>query len=299
MAIKNNTPKNKSRKAKNAPPRRVVTEDIKSLQKQFRKLKKLGLTKSKKKATVKNVSSSAIQKILGKFGDVLSGKTAPVKVTPKKAKAYKKAGFQVFGHRVLIEKVSPEERIYQSHSKKSDDNIVRVQRYTNGSRKAEIIPTHPATLLEYFEDLARHPEKIGKKPKGGAWGFRYHGNAMKQPHGFNNVEQMVHFLQTYTSIREATANNNMDDVLKHLEFFTITRDQIKKREAEVNVFGPANATGRSGPKRDSHRSTRNERRLRYKAINPGAYEAYLTKQRERAKEYRAKKRTKKNGDQET
>lgn len=283
MAPRKNTTSKTKRKRKSAPSRRVVAQDYKSLQKKFKKLKKLGLTRSKKKATAHNVSSKRIQNLIQRFDTIFTGQAAVVKTTRRTAKAYKEAGYETHGRNVIIEK-APDEKVYLKKAKRGD--VQQIHRKKGNKEKGiidwQIIPRHFTDLEDYFNHLKDHPEEAGKLSKNGRFVFRLFGHDTRIAGGFGTIESAIEYLKLYNSIAEAMSENDrkkQEEIYRGLEFYTITAAEAKHRQKNIDVFGGVDATGRN-TKGGRSKKKRNwkEYRERQRERNPAQYNRYLDKQ---------------------
>lgn len=242
--------------------------------------------------------------IVNKYDDVVSGKVTPLKVTPERAKQFRKAGFQVDNHRVLIPHSSSERAVIERGEVviKSASGIERVQ-----------IPIPYHNLDQYLRDIAADSERINAmKHRNEYFGFRFYGNNSATL--YSNIEGAIEDLAKYNSVLDATSRYKQREVYKNLEIVRVGRKApwvfpSERRHAMSKEYNRKRMQRfrerlKRKPKfvQEHYSNMRNERQKAYRkrlSRNPKKSKAYKLAAKKRAKlsresklkQKKAKKRT--------
>lgn len=154
-----------------------------------------------------------LQSVVNKYDDVISGKVTPVKVSPERAKQFRKAGFEVSNQRVLV-----------SHSKNEKAVLERgevVIKSTTGIERVQIpIPFH--NLDQYLRDIAADSKRIDLMKRSNEYfGFRFYGNNSATL--YSSIGLAIEDLQRYNSVLNANTRYKQRDVYKNLEIVRVGR----------------------------------------------------------------------------
>lgn len=261
-------------------------EIVSSLKSAFVKLRKIGLTTSKKLTRTIKGTEKYIIDLVEKFSDVLQGRAKPVAVKGGKQRAaYREAGYRTIGPLVVVD-VTPGEKI-----EVKDNLIYRKRKLENGTWESVIIPVAPKDLASYLQFIKNNPSAAGHLPEGGRWTFRMYGNQSYAT--FSDIDLLIERLAQYKSIDEAITKQDAllgEEIINNLEFVTLKRDE-KWRES---VFTKSNATGRNARKGRPHSEHRNAADRRSygmtKRFDPEGYERILERKRAASRRRRAKKK---------
>lgn len=177
--------------------------DIRTFRKSVSLLKKRGLLPEKTSRGNKLDARSAqpnwkapngqkLSTLVKKYDDVVSGKVTPVKVSPQKARQFRKAGYDVVSDRVLIPHSSNERAVIEKGEVviKSTTGIERIQ-----------IPVEFENLDQYLNDIARDTARIDRMKRDNEYfGFRFFGNNSSAL--YSSIDLAIEDLSKYETVLE-------------------------------------------------------------------------------------------------
>lgn len=259
------------------------TATLKSFRRDIARLKRAGLISGVDARAAKpgdKFHGRKLSTLVARYDDVLSNKVAPVKVSPSKLRAYRKAGYETSQGRLLVphsalERVSVNR---QGHVvKKHPAGLTRVQ-----------IPVEFHNLEQYLKDVDKRGKYLETKytigsPRNGKklLGFRVFGNNSTQT--FDKVHKAVAFLQKYRAKIPRAGTQTEVEFYQNLEFVTLENVSQWNRERKVSrAERKINKREREARKKMSYRNN----------LKKNKPEQYRAMQKKNAANMRAKRKKK-------
>lgn len=206
---------------------KASTRDI---QKQWAYLKKLGLIKSKRRASKLKKNDASARRFIKKYREVLAGNAKVIKTSKKTAQGYKRAGEQVVGENVIISKTK-KERVT-----KRGKLIFKRMKIDGGEMIIVYTPYSYADLQRGLDKIVDDQQIKKLIKQGWRFAFQYYGNFSYAT--FPNVELMREYLARYDSIQEGKVLKSLSllIVLVGKKFHRPQRQRIRKRRSRRSQY---------------------------------------------------------------
>jgi len=270
----------KLRKVKPLKAEKGSTRDLKKLRRDFSRLKKLGLIKSKKNARSIKTTDKTVKKQVSELADVLSGKAKSYKITRAEAKKFKEIGAIVKGDKLIL----PIEKGVKIQTQKG--KVFRVQDLKGGQIRSQVLPVPYHNLRQYLTALKNDPALETLKPTGARWAFRFYG--FNSYATFADLDLLIDYLDHYQALENALTSKSpkaMREIYQNLEIVTVKGAKNWKPTRQRATRPVARR-----PKKRSEYSRSYRDRLRVR--QPKKFEELLEKERVVAKKkYRKLKRS--------
>lgn len=164
--------------------------DLKKFRHAVSILKKKGLVKSSvnvRTAYPSQISGGkSLKELVKKFDDVISDKAAAIELPPEKVKAYKRAGYETTGNRVLVPKAATDRVTF------TKDNEIKVtDKRTKISRIKMAVPYH--NLKQWLQDMRKNHLRIDAMKRRNEY-FGYTIGDPKRKHHSWNLYRTIEFL---------------------------------------------------------------------------------------------------------
>ena len=182
--------------------------DIRKFRHAIAILKKKGLIKGVDARSVK--PTPALKSKVTKYDDVVSGKVEPIKLSSKKTKEYRDAGYATASGRVLIPKSATEK------VKINAEGDVEIVHPSGFKRTKRMIPYR--NLPQYLKDLEKNHAIIDtQKSDKEYWGYRMFGNNSLRI--YRDAGLMAEDL--FENYVTGSDGRDMDELYRHLEFVRV------------------------------------------------------------------------------
>jgi hypothetical protein len=267
------------------PNKKQNASTKREFRKAIAKLKKAGIVP--KKVDARSVNQTRHYKSLIKeFKSVVEGTARTAKVGANQITAYQEAGYQTKGQRVVVP-VAPGEKINVSHGKLSiTRNLTNIKTGEAVKFKRVIFPIPFKNLKSYLENIAQDSSLNSMIDKNHKFAFKFYGNNSRQ--AFDNVEDMIEYIQRYETIGEAEANTapggyEERDIYQNLEFWIIAKAN------RMDWEGPREARREEYRKETNRKKAAAKRKRERKAVEA----AQKKREQNRIRQQRARDRKKK------
>lgn len=201
-------------------------------------LRKLGLIKSKRDGRKIKKNDKRARKQVAKFRDIFNGKAEVRTLTPQAAKAYKKAGEQVIGNKLIVKK-----KIGQK-IKKRKGKIYKTEKISGGQITTILIPHSFVDLQRNMRVLEQDPEIVRLMNAGWKLSLRfknefgiYYGHAYIPKNG-KGIErafaELKEYVERYETVQKGTAFGALELIMVSSAFHRPQNKRIKHQRTDAS-----------------------------------------------------------------
>lgn len=215
------------------------------------------------------INGKTLGSIVEKYDDVASGKATALRVTPEKLKAFKKAGFEIAGDRVIVPHSATEKArvIAGEVTIKNKSGIERVQ-----------LPVEFHNLPQWLRDVRKDAARINQmKARNEYFGIRFYGG--QRANFYSDIESLIDDLSRYEDIQKKTSRVKQTELYQNLEIIRITPAAALRIEKTTET-----RRSQATKKQNRERAKRFRAKLKRK---PSTLRRYQDKDAEAKKRYRA------------